>query len=130
MGSVIYFLVGLVLMASQAFFYNAIFFTYALVLGKFYGVPSSRVGVYMLAFAGGNFFGPLLLGHFFDSIGRKRMITATYGLAGLLMAVTAILFAQGLLDAAQQTAAYRNPSRDKLARTGHASKSRVAGKAF
>jgi MFS family permease len=99
-------LLGLVLMAAQAFFYNAIFFTYALVLAKFYGVPSGRVGFYMLAFAGGNFFGPLLLGHFFDSIGRKRMITATYGLAGLLMAATAILFAQGVLDAAQQTAAW------------------------
>ncbi|HLI22746.1 MAG TPA: MFS transporter [Stellaceae bacterium] len=93
-------LLGLVLMAAQAFFYNAIFFTYALVLGRFYGVPSGRVGLYMLAFAGGNFFGPLLLGHFFDTIGRKRMITATYGVAALLMAVTAVLFAQGWLDAA------------------------------
>jgi MFS family permease len=99
-------LLGLVLMAAQAFFYNAIFFTYALVLAKFYDVPSNRVGLYMLAFAIGNFFGPLLLGHFFDSWGRKRMITLTYGLAGVLMAGTAILFAQGLLDAAQQTAAW------------------------
>jgi MFS family permease len=99
-------LLGLVLMAAQAFFYNAIFFTYALVLGKFYGVPANRVGTYVLAFAIGNFFGPLLLGHFFDSIGRKRMITATYALAGLLMAATALLFAKGLLDAAQQTAAW------------------------
>ncbi|HEY3916929.1 MAG TPA: MFS transporter [Stellaceae bacterium] len=99
-------LLGLVLMAAQAFFYNAIFFTYALVLAKFYSVPSGRVGLYMLPFAAGNFFGPLLLGHFFDSVGRKRMITATYGLAGLLMAATAILFAQGVLDAAQQTAAW------------------------
>jgi len=99
-------LLGLVLMASQAFFYNAIFFTYALVLATFYGVPSRRVGLYLLPFAVGNFFGPLLLGHFFDSQGRKRMITLTYGLAGLLMAATAILFAEGKLDAAQQTAAW------------------------
>jgi MFS family permease len=99
-------LLGLVLMAAQAFFYNAIFFTYALVLAKFYDVPPGRVGYYMFAFAIGNFFGPLLLGRFFDTIGRRRMITLTYGLAGLLMALTAILFARGLLDAAQQTAAW------------------------
>ncbi|HEY1507117.1 MAG TPA: MFS transporter [Stellaceae bacterium] len=99
-------LLGLVLMASQAFFYNAIFFTYALVLAKFYDVPSGRVGLYMFAFAIGNFFGPLLLGRFFDTVGRRRMITLTYGLAGILMALTAVLFAQGLLDAAQQTLAW------------------------
>jgi MFS family permease len=99
-------LLGLVLMAAQAFFYNAIFFTYALVLGKFYDVPSGRVGLYMFAFAIGNFFGPLLLGRFFDTVGRRRMITLTYALAGVLMALTAILFAQGLLDAGQQTAAW------------------------
>ena len=99
-------LLGLVLMAAQAFFYNAIFFTYALVLGKFYDVPSGRVGLYIFAFAIGNFFGPLLLGHFFDSVGRKRMITLTYALAALLMAATAMLFAAGLLDAVEQTAAW------------------------
>ncbi len=99
-------LLGLVLMAAQAFFYNAIFFTYALVLAKFYDVPAGRVGVYMFAFAIGNFFGPLLLGRFFDTVGRRRMITLTYALAGILMAVTAILFEKGLLDAAQQTAAW------------------------
>jgi MFS family permease len=93
-------------MASQAFFYNAIFFTYALVLAKFYDVPPGRVGLYMFAFAIGNFFGPLLLGRFFDTVGRRRMITLTYALAGILMAVTALLFAQGLLDAVQQTAAW------------------------
>jgi len=99
-------LLGLVLMASQAFFYNAIFFTYALVLAKFYDVPPGLVGLYMFAFAIGNFFGPLLLGRFFDTVGRRRMITLTYALAGILMAVTALLFAQGLLDAVQQTAAW------------------------
>src|SRR4029077_8950793 len=57
---------GLVLMASQAFFYNAIFFSYALVLTRFYGTPSDAVGWYMLPFALGNFIGPLLLGPLFD----------------------------------------------------------------
>ena len=55
-------LLGLTLMVSQAFLYNAIFFTYALVLTKFYGVPSDRTGLYLLPFAVGNFFGPVLLG--------------------------------------------------------------------
>jgi MFS family permease len=97
-------LLGFVLMAAQAFFYNAIFFTYALVLTRFYQITAEKVGVYIFAFAIGNFFGPLLLGHFFDSLGRKRMITLTYGLAGLLMAATTILFARGMLDAVAQTA--------------------------
>ena len=76
-------------MASQAFIYNAIFFTYALVLAKFYDVPADRVGLYILPFAIGNFLGPLLLGRWFDTIGRKPMIAITYGLAGVLLAVTA-----------------------------------------
>jgi MFS family permease len=95
---------GLVLMAAQAFIYNAIFFTYALVLTRFYGVEADKVGLYILPFAVGNFMGPLLLGPLFDSIGRKKMIFATYGLSGLLLAVTAQFFSMGLLDATTQTA--------------------------
>jgi len=95
---------GLVLMAAQAFVYNAIFFTYALVLTHFYGIAADRVGLYILPFAVGNFMGPLLLGPLFDSIGRKAMIFATYGLSGVLLAVTAWLFAEGLLTATTQTA--------------------------
>ncbi len=95
---------GLVLMASQAFIYNAIFFTYALVLTRFYDVPADKVGLYILPFAVGNFLGPLLLGPLFDTLGRKPMITATYGLSGLLLAGTAGLFAAGVLDATTQTA--------------------------
>src|SRR6478672_8053739 len=72
---------GFVLMLTQAFFYNAIFFTYALVLMRFYGVPEENVGGYLLPFALGNVLGPLLLGHLFDTIGRKQMITLTYALA-------------------------------------------------
>jgi MFS family permease len=97
---------GLVLMASQAFCYNAIFFTYALVLGRFYGIASDRVGLYLLPFAVGNFLGPLLLGRYFDTHGRRPMIAGTYGLAGLLLAITAILFVTGKLDAVTQTIAW------------------------
>ena len=68
--------VGLVLMGAQAFFYNAIFFTFALVLTDFFGIPANHVGWYILPFAAGNFLGPLLLGRLFDTLGRRTMITA------------------------------------------------------
>jgi MFS family permease len=97
---------GFVLMLTQAFFYNAIFFTYALVLMRFYSVPEQNVGRYLLPFALGNVLGPLLLGHLFDSIGRKKMIAATYGLAGILLALTGLLFRAGLLTAQTQTVAW------------------------
>ena len=99
-------LLGFVLMLTQAFFYNAIFFTYALVLMRFYGVPEENVGRYLLPFALGNVLGPLLLGHLFDTIGRKQMITATYALAGVLLALTAWLFRAGMLAAETQTLAW------------------------
>jgi MFS family permease len=99
-------LVGLTLMAAQAFFYNAIFFTYALVLTKFYDVPPGTVGWFILPFALGNVLGPLCLGRLFDSIGRKPMLAFTYGVSGLLLAATGFLFVTGVLDAAQQTLAW------------------------
>lgn len=95
-----------VLMSTQAFFYNAIFFTYALLLMRFYSVPEKDVGGYLLPFALGNVLGPLLLGHLFDTIGRKQMITLTYALAGVLLAVTGWLFHAGLLTAQTQTLAW------------------------
>jgi MFS family permease len=94
---------GLVLMASQAFFYNAIFFTYALVLTEFYGVPAGHIGWYILPFTLGNFCGPLLLGHLFDTVGRKTMIALTYATSGLLLAGTAALFAANAIDATMLT---------------------------
>ena len=99
-------LVGLALMAAQAFFYNAIFFTYALVLTDFYGIPASNIGWYILPFAVGNFMGPLLLGRLFDVIGRRKMIAFTYIASGVLLAVSGTLFEQGTLSAAQQTLAW------------------------
>ncbi len=99
-------LVGLSLMAAQAFFYNAIFFTYALVLTDFYGLPANQVGWYILPFAAGNVLGPILLGRLFDTLGRKLMIASTYALSGVLLAITADLFTRGLLSAQTQTAAW------------------------
>jgi len=86
---------GLALMVTQAFMYNAVSFTFPLVLTKYYDVPSSTIGLYLLPFAFGNFLGPLLLGRFFDTIGRKQMISFTYATAGLLLAVTGYLFSVG-----------------------------------
>ncbi|RAK52076.1 MFS transporter [Phenylobacterium deserti] len=97
---------GLVLMAAQAFCYNAIFFTYALMLTRFYGIAPQNVGWFILPFALGNFAGPLVLGRFFDSIGRKRMIAATYAASGILLCLTGWLFAQNLLTAQTQTLAW------------------------
>jgi MFS family permease len=99
-------LVGLSLMAAQAFFYNAIFFTYALILTDFYGVPADHVGWYILPFAAGNFLGPLLLGRLFDTIGRKFMIGMTYVVSGALLTGTGYLFSNGLLSAETQTIAW------------------------
>jgi MFS family permease len=99
-------LVGLSLMAAQAFFYNAIFFTYALILTDFYGLPADHVGWYILPFAAGNFLGPLLLGRLFDTWGRRPMISITYAVSGLLLAATGFLFARDLVTAQTLTVAW------------------------
>lgn len=98
--------VVLALMVSQAFFYNAIFFTYALVLTRFHGVDPTRVGLYIVPFAAGNVLGPLLLGPLFDRIGRRPMIAATYALSGLTLLLTGVGFVAGVLDALTQTLAW------------------------
>ena len=98
--------VGFALMSAQAFFYNAIFFTYALVLTQFYGIPADRVGWYILPFAAGNVLGPILLGRLFDAIGRKTMIASTYAMAGVLLAATGFLFRENLVSATGLTVAW------------------------
>jgi MFS family permease len=99
-------LVGLALMTAQAFFYNAIFFTFALVLTDFFGIASNQVGWYILPFAAGNFLGPLLLGRLFDTLGRRVMIAFTYGISGVLLAASGYLFSIGALSAQTQTIAW------------------------
>jgi MFS family permease len=96
-------LVGLSLMAAQAFCYNAIFFTYALILTDFYGIAPDRVGWYLLPFAAGNFLGPVLLGRLFDTIGRRPMIAFTYAVSGILLGLSGWLFQQNVLTANAQT---------------------------
>jgi len=95
-------MVALALMISQAFFYNAIFFTYALVLTRFHGVPEGKVALYIFPFALGNVLGPLVLGPLFDRVGRRRMIALTYVLSGVGLGLTGWAFMQGWLDARSQ----------------------------
>jgi MFS family permease len=98
--------VGLSLMAAQAFFYNAIFFTYALILTDFYGIAADHVGWYILPFAAGNFLGPLLLGRLFDTLGRRPMIAFTYAVSGVLLTIVGYLFAQDMVSASGLTLAW------------------------
>ncbi|MBK8274469.1 MAG: MFS transporter [Nitrospira sp.] len=88
---------GIGLMVTQSFMYNAVSFTYPLLLTKYYGVLDNRIGFYILPFAFGNFLGPLLLGRYFDTVGRKPMISLTYGISGLLLGLTGYLFWLGSL---------------------------------
>jgi len=99
-------LVGLMLMTAQAFFYNAIFFTYALVLTDFYQVPGDHIGWYVLPFAAGNFLGPVLLGRLFDVLGRRRMIAFTYAISGVLLTISGWMFMNGMLSVTTQTIAW------------------------
>ncbi len=96
-------LLGFSLMVGQAFLYNAIFFTYALVLTTFYHIPAETVGYYIIPFAIGNILGPLTIGRLFDTIGRRQMISFTYIISGVLLTITGWLFVQGYLNAVTQT---------------------------
>jgi MFS family permease len=97
---------GATLMITQSFLYNAIFFTYTIVLTQFYDVEAASAPLFLIAFAVGNLAGPFVLGHLFDTVGRKKMISGTYILSGLLLAITAFLFQADVLTAVTQTIAW------------------------
>jgi len=97
---------ALTLMIAQSFLFNAAFFSYGLVLTKFYGVPENQAGLYLLPLTLSNFMGPLLLGPLFDTLGRRTMITGTYAAGGILLIATAILFGANVLTAWTQTIAW------------------------
>jgi MFS family permease len=94
---------GLMMMSAQAFAYNAVFFTYGLVLTTFMHANKAHIGLYIVPFAIGNFLGPILLGPLFDKVGRRPMLTLTHLAAGSVLAVTAILFQQKALSAVSLT---------------------------
>jgi MFS family permease len=97
---------ALTLMVAQSFLYNSVFFTFGLILAHFYHVPDQHIGFYILPLAIGNFCGPLLLGALFDTVGRRKMISLTFGLSGVLLIVTALLFGLDRLTALTQTIAW------------------------
>jgi MFS family permease len=99
-------MLALALMIAQAFLYNAVFFSYGLVLVRYHDVPSESTGLHLVTLAASNFLGPLVLGHFFDTIGRRTMITATYALSGILLLATAFAFGLDLFTAWGQTLAW------------------------
>jgi MFS family permease len=99
-------ILGFTLMIAQAFFYNAVMFTYGLVLLRYYNVPAESVGYYIFLLAMGNFLGPVLIGHLFDTVGRRRMIFITYSVSGVLLALTAWLFARDLITVHEQALAW------------------------
>jgi MFS family permease len=96
-------ILGLALMASQAFFFNAVLFSYGLVLARFYNVPAEKVSAFLLPLALGNALGPILIGRLFDTVGRKPMIVITYATSGILLAISGWLFQLGMLTANQQS---------------------------
>ena len=97
---------GFSLMVSQAFFYNAVMFTYGLVLLRYYGVSAESVGYWLLPLAAGNFLGPLLMGRLFDTLGRRKMITATYAGSGILLAIASGLFLKDWMNVYMQSVAW------------------------
>jgi MFS family permease len=94
---------GFTMMVTQAFLYNAIFFSNGSVLHNFYGVASDNLGYYFFPFAIGNLLGPLTIGHLFDTVGRRKMIMITYCLSAILLAISAFFFQAGALNAVTQT---------------------------
>jgi MFS family permease len=96
-------ILGLTLMITQSFLYNAIFFTYALILERIYGVPSHHIAYYFFPFAAGNLLGPFLIGRFFDTVGRRKLIMLTYCSSAILLAISGWLLDRGTLTATSQT---------------------------
>jgi MFS family permease len=94
---------GFSMMVTQAFLYNAIFFTYSLVLANFYHVKPDQIGYYFFPFALGNLLGPLTIGHLFDTVGRRKMIMFTYCVSAIFLAISGWMFNAGLLSALTQT---------------------------
>jgi MFS family permease len=90
---------GFMLLATQAFVYNAVLFTFSSVLTALFHVGSSVAGLYLIPFGIANFLGALALGRLFDTVGRRIMISATYFVAAAILAALAALVAGESLGA-------------------------------
>lgn len=95
-------LVCLVLTMAQSFFYNSVFFSATLILLRFYGVSASHAGLLFLPLALTNFIGPVILSRLFDTIGRRKMISLSFLLTGLIFATSDVLFLRGHLGVVSQ----------------------------
>jgi MFS family permease len=88
---------GLALFVGQAFLYNAVTFDLGTLLSEFFEVSSGKVPLYIALFAASNFLGPLILGRFFDTVGRKPMVSMTYlGSAAITAALGVFLLGGNL----------------------------------
>jgi MFS family permease len=85
-------ILGVALFIGQAFLYNGVTFNLGTLLTGFYGVDAGKVPLFYILWALSNFFGPLVLGRFFDTVGRKPMITLSYVGSSLVAVVLAVLF--------------------------------------
>ncbi len=92
------------IMVAQSFFYNSVFFSITLILLRFYGVTAARVGYLFLPIAFTNFLGPALLGHLFDTVGRRAMMAITFSGAGLTLFASSLLFLHAQLTMPTQVA--------------------------
>jgi len=97
---------GFAMFIGQAFLYNSITFGYATLLKTFFDIPSGATGYYYAVIAVFNFLGPLLLSRFFDTWGRRPMISGTYLLSGIMLMITAWIFNAELLTAVTLTACW------------------------
>jgi MFS family permease len=89
------FFYALILMSSQAFFYNGIFYSYTLILQNFYSIKKENVGLFLIPLSAASFLGPILFGKYFDSWSRRKMIALTYITSGILLSLTSLNFLIG-----------------------------------
>jgi MFS family permease len=85
-------ILGLALFIGQAFLYNGVTFNLGTLLNEFYGIRAAQVPLFVIFWALGNFAGPLLLGHLFDTVGRKPMISLCYIGSAVGIVVLAVIF--------------------------------------
>jgi MFS family permease len=85
-------ILGFTLMA-----YNAVIFTFSIVLTTFFKVSDSAAPAYLIPFGIANFAGALLLGRLFDTVGRRPMIAGTYLISAIGLFVLGLLFNNGTL---------------------------------